>query len=143
MKLSFKYVGILNGSYIENSIIYPTKRENNNIEAEMPIYFWNKMTKDREVWRGLTKFDYEILLLMNEKNVVSPLNAMNISQILENISTTKKKSYSTAYRHLQNMTKQGYVRCGFVDGLASTYYIDERGISYCAAQTKCWLEGRT
>jgi DNA-binding PadR family transcriptional regulator len=85
----------------------------------------------------LTKFDYEILLLMNEKNAVSPLNAMNISQILESISTTKKKSYSTAYRHLQNMTKQGYVRCGFVDGLASTYYIDERGISYCAAQTKC------
>lgn len=74
---------------------------------------------------------------MNEKNVVSPLTAMNISQILENISTAKRKSYSTAYRHLQNMTKQGYVRCGFVDGLASTYYIDERGISYCAAQTKC------
>ena len=85
----------------------------------------------------MTKFDYEILLLMNEKNVVSPLNAMNISQILENLSTTKKKSYSTTYRHLQNMTKQGYVRCGFVDRLASTYYIDERGISYCAAQTKC------
>lgn len=25
------------------------------------------------------------------------------------------------------MTKQGYVKCGLVDGLASTYYIDELG----------------
>lgn len=85
----------------------------------------------------MTKFDYEILMLLNEKNVDNPLKAVNISQILEDISVAKRKSYSTVYRHLQNMTKQGYVRCGFVDGLASTYYIDERGISYCAAQTKC------
>ncbi len=85
----------------------------------------------------MTKFDYEILMLLNEKNVDNPLKAVNISQILEDISVAKRKSYSTVYRHLQNMTKQGYVRCGFVDGLASTYYIDERGILYCAAQTKC------
>jgi DNA-binding PadR family transcriptional regulator len=85
----------------------------------------------------MTKFDYEILMLLNEKNVDNPLKAVNISQILEDISVAKRKSYSTVYRHLQNMTKQGYVRCGFVDGLASTYYIDESGISYCAEQTKC------
>lgn len=32
------------------------------------------------------------------------------------------------------MTKQGYVKCGLVDGLASTYYIDELGKVYCKAQ---------
>lgn len=78
----------------------------------------------------MTKFDYEILMLLNEKNVDNPLKAINISQILEDISVAKRKSYSTAYRHLQEMTKQGYVKCGLVDGLASTYYIDELGKNY-------------
>ena len=32
------------------------------------------------------------------------------------------------------MSKQGYVKCGLVDGLASTYYIDELGKAYCKAQ---------
>lgn len=85
------------------------------------------MTRGKEVWKVMTKFDYEILMLLNEKNVDNPLKAINISQILEDISVAKRKSYSTAYRHLQEMTKQGYVKCGLVDGLASTYYIDELG----------------
>lgn len=81
----------------------------------------------------MTKFDYEILMLLNEKNVDNPLKAINISQILEDISVAKRKSYSTAYRHLQAMTKQGYVQCGLVDGLASTYFISEFGRAYCKA----------
>lgn len=92
------------------------------------------MTRDKEVWEVMTKFDYEILMLLNEKNVDNPLKAINISQILEDISVAKRKSYSTAYRHLQEMNKQGYVKCGLVDGLASTYYIDELGKAYCKAQ---------
>ena len=59
------------------------------------------MTRDKEVWKVMTKFDYEILMLLNEKNVNNSLKAMNISQILEDISVAKRKSYSTAYRHLQ------------------------------------------
>lgn len=92
------------------------------------------MTRDKEVWKVMTKFDYEILMLLNEKNVDNPLKAINISQILEEISVAKRKSYSTTYRHLQSMSKQGYVKCGLVDGLASTYYIDELGKAYCKAQ---------
>lgn len=82
----------------------------------------------------MTKFDYEILMLLNEKNVDNPLKAINISQILEDISVAKRKSYSTVYRHLQEMTKRGYVKCGLVDGLASTYYIDALGKAYCKTQ---------
>lgn len=54
------------------------------------------MTRDKEVWKVMTKFDYEILMLLNEKNVDNPLKAINISQILEDISVAKRKSYSTA-----------------------------------------------
>lgn len=78
----------------------------------------------------MTKFDYEILMLLNEKNVDNPLKAINISQILEEISVAKRKSYSTTYRHLQSMSKQGYVEWGLIDGLASTYYISELGKAY-------------
>lgn len=91
------------------------------------------MTRGKEVWKVMTKFDYEILMLLDEQNVDNPLNAINISQILEDISVEKRKSYSTAYRHLQEMTKQGYVQCGLVDGLASTYFISEFGRAYCKA----------
>lgn len=78
----------------------------------------------------MTKFDYEILMLLCNQNVDNPLKAMNISQILEEISVAKRKSYSTTYRHLQSMNKQGYVECGLIDGLASTYYISELGKAY-------------
>lgn len=47
------------------------------------------MTRDKEVWKVMTKFDYEILMLLNEKNVDNPLKAINISQILEDISVAK------------------------------------------------------
>lgn len=50
------------------------------------------MTRDKEVWKVMTKFDYEILMLLNEKNVNNSLKAMNISQILEDISVAKRKS---------------------------------------------------
>ena len=88
------------------------------------------MTRDKEVWKVMTKFDYEILMLLCNQNVDNPLKAMNISQILEEISVAKRKSYSTTYRHLQSMSKHGYVECGLIDGLASTYYISELGKAY-------------
>lgn len=89
------------------------------------------MTRDKEVWKVMTKFDYEILMLLCNQNVDNPLKAMNISQILEEIPVARRKSYSTTYRHLLSMAQQGYVKCGLIDGLASTYYISELGIAYC------------
>lgn len=32
-----------------------------------------------------------------------------------------------------NTDQQGYVQCGLVDGLASTYFISEFGRAYCKA----------
>lgn len=89
------------------------------------------MTRDKEVWKVMTKFDYEILMLLCNQNVDNPLKAMNISQILEEIPVVRRKSYSTTYRHLLSMAQQGYVKCGLIDGLASTYYISELGRAYC------------
>ena len=77
----------------------------------------------------MTKFDYEILVMLCNQNVDNPLKAMNISQILE--FTEKRKSYSTTYRHLLDMAQKGYIKCGLVDGLASTYYISDFGKTCC------------
>lgn len=66
------------------------QKANKYIEAEMPIYFLHLMTRDKEVWKAMTKFDYEILMLLNEKNVDNSLKAINISQILEYISVAKE-----------------------------------------------------
>ena len=63
----------------------------------------------------MTKFDYEILMLLCNQNVDNPLKAMNISQILEEIPVARRKSYSTTYRHLLSMAQQGYVKCGLID----------------------------
>lgn len=82
----------------------------------------------------MTKFGLEILMVLNDKDITIPAKAMSISQILEEIPVSKRKSYSTTYRHLQSMVEQGYVKCGLVDGLASTYFIAENGRIFCKAQ---------
>ena len=82
----------------------------------------------------MTKFDLEILLVLNDNNVDTASKAFSINQILELIPDKQRKSYSTTYRHLQNMVTQGYIKCGFSDGMASTYYIEEIGKSFCKAQ---------
>lgn len=93
------------------------------------------MTRNREVQKAMTKFGLEILMLLKCEDIVVPSKALSISEILEKIPTQKRKSYSTTYRHLQNMTEQGYIKCGLTDGLASTYFITEPGKAYCKAQS--------
>lgn len=65
--------------------------------------------------------------MLNDNNAETPSKALCISQILSLMEEKQRKSYSTVYRHLCNMEHLGYVKCGLVDGLASTYMITESG----------------
>ena len=49
------------------------------------------MTRDKEVWKVMTKFDYEILMLLCNQNVDNPLKAMNnFTDIRRDTSSEKK-----------------------------------------------------
>ena len=82
----------------------------------------------------MTKFGLAILRVLNDNDVDTDSKALSINQILELIPENQQKSYSTTYRHLQSMVTQGYIKCGFSDGMASTYFIVETGKSLCKAQ---------
>lgn len=82
----------------------------------------------------MTKFSLEILMVLNDNYVTSSSMALSVSQILSLMDEKKRKAYSTIYRHLCNMVQLGYVKCGLVDGLASTYFITQTGQLFCKAQ---------
>ncbi len=82
----------------------------------------------------MTKFSFAILKVLNDNNVESSSKALSVSQILSLMQEKERKSYSTTYRHLCNMEHLGYVKCGLVDGLASTYFITDSGKSFCKSQ---------
>lgn len=82
----------------------------------------------------MSKFGLAILTVLNNNEIVTVMNAASISQILELLPEKQRKSYSTTYRHLQSMVEQGYIKCGLVDGLASTYFISDTGKAFCQDQ---------
>lgn len=82
----------------------------------------------------MTKFSLRILTVLNDNNVETPSKALSVNQILSLMEEKQRKSYSTTYRHLLNMTELGYLKCGLCDGLASTYFITESGKLFCNAQ---------
>lgn len=82
----------------------------------------------------MTKVSLAILKVLSDNEIQTSSKALSVSQIILLIDEKNKKSYSTIYRHLCNMTEQGYVKCGLFDGLASTYYITETGKLFYNAQ---------
>ena len=86
----------------------------------------------------MTKFSLRILTVLNDNNVETPSEAMSVNQILTLMEEKQRKSYSTTYSNLLNMTELGYLKCGLCDGLASTYFITESGKLFCKAQEKSW-----
>lgn len=82
----------------------------------------------------MTKFSLRILTVLNNNNVETPSRALSVNQVLSLMEEKQRKSYSTTYRHLLNMTELGYLKCGLCDGLASTYFITESGKLFCNAQ---------
>ena len=82
----------------------------------------------------MTKVSLTILKVLNDNEIETSSKALTVGQIISLTYEKKQKSYSTIYRHLWNMAEQGYVKCGLVDGLASTYFITETGQIYCNEQ---------
>jgi len=82
----------------------------------------------------VTKFSLSILAVLCSEDVTVASKSLSIPQILELMSEPQRKSYSTTYRHLLNMVKQGYVKCGLDDGAASTYYLSSSGVSFYQSQ---------
>lgn len=92
------------------------------------------MTRDKEGQKFMSKFGLAILTVLNNNEIVTVMDTASISQILDLLPECQRKSYSTTYRHLQSMFAQGYIKCGLVDGLASTYFISDTGKTFCQQQ---------
>ena len=82
----------------------------------------------------MTKFGLVILMVLNDNSADIPSKVLSICQIIELTKEKLRKSYSTTYRHLHTLEELGYIKCGLVDGLASTYLITESGKLFCNAQ---------
>ena len=70
----------------------------------------------------MTKFSLEILEVLISNGATVSMKSLSIPQIKEKMLSKKKKSYSTIYRHLLRLTKQGYVENALDDGLGEYLY---------------------
>ena len=75
----------------------------------------------------MTKFALEILDVLISNEATTAMRSMSVRQIYDAMSEKKRKSYSTIYRHLLNLTEKGYVDNALDDGLSSTYIITSTG----------------
>lgn len=82
----------------------------------------------------MTKVSLAILGVLCDNKIETSSKALSVNQIILLMDKRGKKSYSTIYRHLGNMTEQGYVKCGLCDALAFTYFITESGKLFYNAQ---------
>ena len=75
----------------------------------------------------MTKVSLEILDVLISNEATTAMRSMSVRQIYDAMSEKKRKSYSTIYRHLLNLTEKGYVDNALDDGLSSTYIITSTG----------------
>lgn len=75
----------------------------------------------------MTKVSLEILDVLISNEATTAMQSMSVRQIYDAMSEKKRKSYSTIYRHLLNLTEKGYVDNALDDGLSSTYIITSTG----------------
>lgn len=81
----------------------------------------------------MTKVSLAILKVLYDSEIDTSSKALSVNHIIF-LMDKRKRSYSTIYRHLSNMTEKGYVKCGFCDALAFTYFITETGKLFYNAQ---------
>lgn len=84
----------------------------------------------------MTKFSLVILKVLSENGIETPVKSSSVPDILNFIPINQRKSYSTTYRHLQNMLSKEYVISGLDDGPASTYYISDSGKKFYQSHIK-------
>lgn len=75
----------------------------------------------------MTKVSLEILDVLISNEATTAMRSMSVRQIYDAMSEKRRKSYSTIYRHLLNLTEKGYVDNALDDGLSSTYIITSTG----------------
>lgn len=75
----------------------------------------------------MTKVGLEILDVLISNEATTAMRSMSVRQIYDAMSEKRRKSYSTIYRHLLNLTEKGYVDNALDDGLSSTYIITSTG----------------
>ena len=75
----------------------------------------------------MTKVSLEILDVLISNEATTAMRSMSVRQIYDAMSEKRRKSYSTIYRHLLNLTEKGYVDNALDDGLSSTYVITPTG----------------
>lgn len=83
----------------------------------------------------MTKFSLTLLKVLSENGIETPVKSSSVPDILNLIPINQRKSYSTAYRHLQDLLSKEYVRAGLDDGPASTYYISDSGKIFYQSQS--------
>ena len=75
----------------------------------------------------MTKFALEILDVLITNEATTSMQSMSVRQLYDAMPEQRRKSYSTIYRHLINLTEKGYVDNALDDGLSSTYIITSTG----------------
>lgn len=75
----------------------------------------------------MTKVSLEILDVLITHKATTAMRSMSVRQIYDAMPEQRRKSYSTIYRHLLNLTEKGYVENALDDGLSSTYIITSTG----------------
>ena len=78
----------------------------------------------------ITKFTMDLLSVLYKNKINTPVKALTVPQIILLMEKNKGKSYSTTYRHLCMLEKISYLKCGFDNGIAPTYFITNEGSKF-------------
>lgn len=74
----------------------------------------------------LSRLEFVIAFCLQKYGAVTPIRAVTLNELQEYCPT--KQSYSTFYRAIKSLYKNGYILLGFKDGKNDTYYLSELGM---------------
>ena len=69
----------------------------------------------------MTRLDLIILTVLKDNNATQKTSAMTIKEIIEGASYLYK--YSTTYANIKRLHDEGYIKTGYKDANAHTYYL--------------------
>lgn len=75
----------------------------------------------------MTKTDFKILKVLDDKNANSAITSLSIKEIIDLLDNDKTASYQVIFHRLKFLIKDGYLNPGLKDGAASTFFFSLRG----------------
>lgn len=75
----------------------------------------------------ISRLEFVIVLSLKKYEATTPIKAVTINELQEYCPT--KQSYSTFYRAIKSLSKEGHILYGLKDGKNDTYYLSETGIN--------------